>query len=161
MTEKTQSKEIIDITSTAVDKIYGLMESRDRGALAVRVVLRGRMPGGGFQSEFKFVAEDDFSETDTVQDAGKFKMIFDNECAVSIDGALVDFDEEKYPAGFHIQYPDQIADNPGAVKKDWTDPVSIAVQNTIDAEINPGVAAHAGWVDLLDVQEGTAYIEMG
>lgn len=161
MTQLSDQTAIIEISDSAVKKIYGLIESRGRGKLAVRVILRGRMPGGGFQSEFKFVDLDEKGENDIVQETKDFPFYFDQECAESIQGARVDFDESKYSSGFNIDYPQQIADNPGAVEKEWSNPVAVAVQKVIIEEINPGVAAHAGWVDLLDVQEDIAYVEMG
>jgi Fe-S cluster biogenesis protein NfuA len=35
------------------------------------------------------------------------------------------------------------------------------VQYLIDQQINPGVAAHAGFVELIDVREGTVYLRLG
>jgi Fe-S cluster biogenesis protein NfuA len=35
------------------------------------------------------------------------------------------------------------------------------IQYLLDHQINPGVAAHAGFVELLDVRDGVAYVRMG
>ena len=35
------------------------------------------------------------------------------------------------------------------------------VQEVIDTQINPAVAMHGGYITLLDVKEGVAYVEMG
>ena len=35
------------------------------------------------------------------------------------------------------------------------------VQQVLDEQINPGVASHGGWVELLDVQDNTVYLRMG
>lgn len=43
----------------------------------------------------------------------------------------------------------------------WTDPVALRVQDVLDTQVNPGVAAHGGYIDLLEVRDGTAYISMG
>lgn len=162
MVNSNEEREIMILTASAVDKIRELIDSRSRGELAVRVVLRGRLPGGGFQSEFKFVEPGDLAESDIVQDAGKFKLYYDPKAAESIIGARVDFDERRYSTGFHIEYPEQIADNPAAWRrKDWTNPIAKAVQQVIDEQINPGIAAHGGWAVLLDVQNDVAIIEMG
>lgn len=157
----TNLEEIISITEAAVEKIQELIESRGRGKLAVRVIVRGRLPGGGYQSEFKFVDPGDILEEDIVQETDSFDLLFDESCAESLGGAVVDFDEEKYSAGFNIQYSTKAFDEVGPMKKDWGDPVSQAVQKVIEDEINPGIAAHGGWVELLDVKDEIAYIEMG
>lgn len=161
MPRHVENGDIIEITQPAVDKIAELIASRERGPQAVRVLLRGRLPGGGFQSEFKFISLDDRDEDDFIQDTGPFPLYFDSATAESLRGARVDFDEMKYAAGFNIHYPDQIADYPEAIHKEWDDPVAQAVQTVIERQINPAVAGHGGWVQLLDVRDETAYIEMG
>jgi Fe/S biogenesis protein NfuA len=161
MAETTDKQDIIELTPAAVDKIAGLIASRKKGPLAVRVVLRGRLPGGGFQSEFKFVDPDDKAGDDLVQDAGPFTLLLDPDTADSIRGALVDFDEKRYTSGFHIVYPDQIGAYPEAVRREFDDPVAQAAQKAINEQVNPAVAGHGGWVALLEVKDETAYIEMG
>jgi Fe/S biogenesis protein NfuA len=39
--------------------------------------------------------------------------------------------------------------------------VAQAVQDVLTNNINPAVASHGGWVQLLDVKEKVAYIELG
>ncbi len=157
-----QTDDIINISPSAVEKIRELIESRNRGELAVRVIIRGHLPGGSYQSEFTFVTPDDLKPDDIVQDTGAFKMFYAPGVAESIRGALVDFDESKYSSGFHIEYPPQVAGYPAdRQRRDWTDPLAISVQKVIDNVINPGVAMHGGWVILHDVKENAAYVEMG
>ena len=49
-------------------------------------------------------------------------------------------------------------DNPNPV---WSDPLALQIQRIFDEQINPQIAAHGGYVQLLDVQGSRAYIEMG
>ena len=35
------------------------------------------------------------------------------------------------------------------------------IEQVLDEQINPGVASHGGWVELLDVQDNTVYLRMG
>ncbi|MGC2192855.1 MAG: NifU family protein [Candidatus Dormiibacterota bacterium] len=41
------------------------------------------------------------------------------------------------------------------------DPLAQAVQQMLDAEINPAVAGHGGYIGLLDIADGVAYVQMG
>ncbi|MGH7643798.1 MAG: NifU family protein [Candidatus Dormibacteria bacterium] len=41
------------------------------------------------------------------------------------------------------------------------DPLAQAVQRMLDAEINPAVAGHGGYIGLLDIADGVAYVQMG
>ncbi len=163
MSDKDKTEDIIEITPAAVDKIAELIAGRERGPLAVRVVLQGALPGGGFQSEFKFVDQDDFDpQAEIVQDAGAFRMYYAHSAAESLAGAKVDFDEAKYVSGFHIEYPEQLTGRrPDKAPDDWQDPLARMVQVAINDMVNPGLAGHGGWVALLEVKQHTAYIEMG
>jgi len=49
-------------------------------------------------------------------------------------------------------------DNPNPL---WLDELARDVQRLLDEEINPSVAMHGGHIDLLDVSDGVAYINMG
>lgn len=41
------------------------------------------------------------------------------------------------------------------------EPLARAVQEMLDAEINPAVAGHGGYIGLLDIADGVAYVQMG
>jgi Fe/S biogenesis protein NfuA len=158
MTEKQDA--VLEISQAAVDKIAEMIAMRGGEPQAVRVVVH--MSAGGGQSEFSFVPIEDQKENDRVLNAGPFKMFFDPMAAENLKGAKVDFDEERYSTGFHIEYINPLAGYLDSRRKDWgDDPIANKVQQIVDEQINPGVAGHGGWVVLLDVQGDTAYVEMG
>jgi Fe/S biogenesis protein NfuA len=43
----------------------------------------------------------------------------------------------------------------------WRDELAMLVQQVIDTQINPGVASHGGFVELLNVEDGIAYVQLG
>ena len=149
---------VVQITSTAVDKISELMAGQKAGPLAVRIKVIGDAKDGDLQSEFSFSKLEDIEENDTIQEAGPFSMIFDPESAEKIKGALVDFDDKKYMTGFHIEYHNQKLVEPTKI---WDDEVSQAIQKVLDEQINPSLSGHNGWVNLLEVKGDKAFIEMG
>jgi Fe/S biogenesis protein NfuA len=151
----------LELTQPAIDKIAELIASRADGPQAVRVVVHLGGPGGG-QSEFKFVEINDKKDDDAVLEMGPFVMYLDPQAATSMMGAKVDFDEQKYSTGFHIEYDNPMESYLKTRRKEWgDDPIANRVQQVVDNQINPGVAGHGGWVVLLDVNEDTAFIEMG
>ncbi len=151
----------MELTPSAIDKISELMASRGKGPMAVRVLVHLGGHGGG-QSEFKFVGMDEKLSDDTVLDMGPFPMYIDPQAAGSLKGARVDFDEQKYASGFHIEYDNPLESYLNSRRKDWGDnPIANKVQQLVDQQINPGVAGHGGWVVLLDVKDDKAFIEMG
>ena len=154
--------EILQLSQAAVAKINELILTRGKPGLAVRVAIRGKLPGGGYQTEFKFQERAAAGEADRVQSTGDFDLLFDPAVAEKVQGAKVDFDEQRYSAGFNIEYPPRSPFPPGVeAKRDWTDPLAQKVQQVIDEYINPGVAGHGGWVLLKDVKQQSVFVEMG
>lgn len=141
---------MVTITETARNKILGLMEAEEQKDLALRMAIKGRGPGG-FRYELQFVGKEEVGPADSVFDAGGLQVVVDSESAPNLQGATVDYVDGMYESGFKI-------DNPNSL---WTDPKAQAVQEVIDAQINPGVAAHGGHVSLLDVKDDIAYIALG
>jgi len=162
MSEALKTEDILEVSPAAVDKIAELIEGRGKDNLAVRVAIRGALPGGGYQTEFKFIDRDEADPTDVVQKAGRFELLFEADVAELIQGSKVDFDESRYSAGFNIEYPTKNMYPPEAEPgKQWDDPAAQKVQNVIDGHINPGIAGHGGWVILKEVKEKQAIVEMG
>jgi Fe/S biogenesis protein NfuA len=141
---------MLTLTDTAKRRISDLLAAQERRGLALRVAITGRGPGG-FQYQLGFVREEERGADDAVVDAGSFKVFIDPESAPKLQGATIDFVEGLFESGFKI-------DNPNSV---WTDPKAIAIQRLLDTRINPAVAAHGGYVTLLDVRDDTAYIALG
>ncbi len=42
-----------------------------------------------------------------------------------------------------------------------TDDIKAKVQKILDEMINPAVAGHGGWVDLLDIKDNLVYLRLG
>ncbi len=138
------------ITDLAREKVIEIIDAKGYSDLALRVGIQGRGPGG-FQYQLQFVREDTATADDEVIDAGRFKVFIDSRSAPDLEGATLDFVEEVNERGFKI-------DNPNPL---WRDPLAMSVQQVLDTRINPAVAAHGGYVSLLDVKDQIAYIQLG
>jgi Fe/S biogenesis protein NfuA len=141
---------MITITDAARTKVLALLESEERKGLALRFAIDGRGPGG-FRYRLGFVTPEERRPDDTVVDAGGFEVFVDGQSAPNLNGASLDYVETLQESGFKI-------DNPNS---GWSDPKAAAVQHVLDTEINPAVAAHGGYVALLDLKDDVAYIAMG
>ena len=80
-----------------------------------------------------------------------FSVLVDASSAADLDGALIDLDPSALGGALRI-------DNP---QEGWRDPVAARVQEVLDRQINPSVAAHGGYVELLEVRDGAAYVQLG
>jgi Fe/S biogenesis protein NfuA len=142
---------MLTITDAAQQKITSIMEAQGRQGDGLRLSIVGRS-SSGFRYSMGLVEEGQEDAEDVVVDSGPFKVYIDPQSASQLDGASIDYvDHGIHGSGFKI-------DNPNPV---WTDPLALRVQELIDQRINPGVGAHGGHVELLDIQEGIVYVRLG
>lgn len=141
---------MITLTDAARLKIRELMDGQGKPGLALRFGIRGRGPGG-FAYRLAFAEPSERAVDDVAFDAAGVEVLVDPASLPSVDGATIDFVETRGESGFKI-------DNPNPL---WSDPIAAAVQRVLDDEINPAVGSHGGSVTLIDVQSGTAYIQLG
>jgi Fe/S biogenesis protein NfuA len=142
---------MLTVTDTAKQQIVSIMESQGRQGDGLRVGIVGRS-SGGFRYTMNLVEEGQESPEDVVVDSGAFKVFIDPQSAPHLEGVTVDYiDNGIQGSGFKI-------DNPNPV---WTDPLALRVQELIDERINPGVGAHGGHVELLDVKDNTVFVRLG
>lgn len=141
---------MIVVTEGARAQIEALLGQQGREGLALRAAIVGRGPGG-FLYRLGFVGPEERRPDDVVQRVGSFDVLTDPESAADLEGATIDFVEGPQGSGFNIENPNPL----------WRDPVAAEVQRVLDQDINPAVGQHGGWVTLLEVKDGTAYIQLG
>jgi Fe/S biogenesis protein NfuA len=140
----------LHFTDAARERVRGFMATRGRDDAALRVAI-ARRSSQGFQYVMGLVEQSDHDEDDVLFDGGGFSVLVDRRSLEDLRGATIDFVETVGGGGLQI-------DNPNPV---WRDVLSRAVQDVLDAQINPAVASHGGWVDLLEVKDQIAYVQLG
>ncbi len=141
---------MLTITELAQKQVAEAIRSEDRDDLALRIAITSRS-GGGYRYQMDLVGVDETRPDDEVLELGSFKVYVDSESAGDLKGATVDFETRLSESGFKF-------DNPNSP---WGDSVAADVQRVLDDQINPQIAAHGGFVTLLDVKDQTAYVTMG
>ena len=149
--DKPDAGQIVIVTDAAREKIREIMEMQNiSGRGAIRVGIAGRGPAG-FNYSMSLEEDAQPAEGEAVQDEGEFKILLEGASLDKLRGATVDFVGQLVGGGFKI-------DNPNSV---WDDPLAAEIQALIDSQINPGVASHGGFVELLDVKDSRVYVRMG
>jgi Fe/S biogenesis protein NfuA len=157
----------LTFTTDARDKILELIQAK---GLAGRGALRIAVKGMGMSGpEYGMALVDSSSRTDedVELNGGGISVLVDAESARYVRGARVDYYDNLLQKGFQIDPPppEPILPMAGAVgpggKREWEDPLAQRIQQVIDTMVNPGVAGHGGFVELLDVRDRTAYVRMG
>jgi len=145
------SGQIVIVTDAAREKIREIMEMQNiTGRGAIRVGINGRGPAG-FNYGMSLEEDAQPAEGEAVQDEGEFKILIEGGSVEKLRGASIDFVGQLVGGGFKIENPNSV----------WDDPLASEIQALIDSQINPGVASHGGFVELLDVKEDRVFVRMG
>jgi Fe/S biogenesis protein NfuA len=140
----------IMVTPAASAKIDAVRSKSGHPDACLRVVIAGRR-GGQFVYELDLVAREDAPPTDLVVETADLRLLIEPGSAANLDGAVIDLDPSKLGGALRIDNPNE----------GWRDPLSSRIQEVLDRQINPSVAAHGGFVDLLEVRGGAAYVQLG
>jgi Fe/S biogenesis protein NfuA len=140
----------LTITPIAKEQILAAIAEEERQGLGLRVAITGRGPAG-FRYSLDLVAPGENLPDDLVVEEGDFKIFVDKKSAPKLEGSTIDFVIRLQESGFKF-------DNPNSM---WGDERAQKVQQVIDQRINPSIAAHGGYVTLLDVRDEIAYISFG
>jgi len=143
---------MLSFTDQAKAKVVAAIEAEGKPGLGLRVAIDGRTPAG-VQYGLALIGPEEVKPDDQVVDVGSFKVYLDPEIAKRVDAAKVDYVETLMEAGFKVEGADEAVG--------WESPVAQKIQALIDSQINPGVATHGGWVELLGVQGDTAFLRLG
>jgi len=144
---------MLTLTDTAKKKFVEIIATENRKGQGLRVTVQN---GGTAAAEFalNFVIPEEVADDDKVVDLGELKVYVDSASVKFLEGATIDFIETLNESGFKVDAP-----NSGTAKP--TGPEAEALQKTLDEKINPSIASHGGFIDLVAVEDGTAYLRFG
>jgi Fe/S biogenesis protein NfuA len=108
------------------------------------------------------VERDDRQRTEIAINVDEIRVFLNLDTSNLLAGAVIDWVEENGSSGFRVQDPNArptAAPEKSALR--LSGPMAERVQQVIDEVINPGIAAHGGFVELVDVSDDTLYLRMG
>ena len=140
---------MITITESAKRQLRAIMLKRGDGKM-VHLAITGRGPDG-FEYRFKLLEEEQAHPDDYRIEEDGFTIFLDYDSLNHLEGATLDYYGLGSRGSFRVDNPQQV----------WEDPMAQAVHDLIVERINPGIAAHGGFVTLQDVRGSDIYIEFG
>lgn len=156
----TDDEAVLTVTETAIAKILELRESEDDPAdLALRIAVTGiRGPEYTYDLTFEAVAE--ASETDIVYHQGELPVMVPADSMDSLQGATLDLPGTDGQGGLVLRNPNR-PDPLAGIDLDLTGSTAEKVQQLLEQQINPGLAAHGGFAELKGVDDDKVYVLMG
>ena len=144
---------MVTVSEAAKNRFLEVIAAEGREGHGLRVIVHN---GGSARPDFalNFVEPGSEEENDQVIDVGGFNVYVDDASAKFLEGASIDFIDNLQESGFKVDAP-----NAGPPKP--SGPVAERVMQVLETKINPAVASHGGHIDLVAVEDDTAYLRFG
>ncbi len=140
----------IMLTEAAAAKVQDIIEQESYDDITgLRISINGQT---ATTFEYGLGLEVETRSDDLVIESRGVKVLVDPSSFEKLAGATLDYVEDLNASGFRVDNPNQPT---------WEDPRAQEIQQVIDNQINPSVASHGGYIQLLDVQGETIYVHMG
>jgi Fe/S biogenesis protein NfuA len=161
MVHMTELNALLTITDPARERILEVRAGEpEPETLALWLEVSG-VQGAAFTYDMYFRRLDEAGEQDLVQHGDDLSIVVPEEHADNIRGSTLDLSG----GGLLLQNPNspQLAPamSGAAADLDLSDPVVAKVVEVLDTQINPQIAAHGGYAELVAVEAPVAYLRMG
>ena len=157
MTELTALLTITDAARARILEVRGGEPEPETLALWLEV---SGVQGNAFTYDMYFRRTDEAGEQDIVQHGDDLSIVVPEEHADNIRGSTLDLSG----GGLLLQNPNSPQLRPamaGAPELDLSDPIVAKVVEVLDTQINPQIAAHGGYAELVAIEASVAYLRMG
>ena len=152
MTTNVDAGELgIRFSEVAREKLMEVLTGYPEEVAGLRLKINGRT-SDGFEHVLTIVEKGYEPEGDAQIEYPDFRLYVEGGRLDDLKGTSIHY-EFKGPNVSGLEF-----DNPNPV---WRDPIAQEIQRIFDEQVNPQIAAHGGYVQLLEVQGSKAYIEMG
>lgn len=148
---------LIAIAPEAVEAILRIRSDEpDAEALALRVAVTG-VKGLQFTYELTFIPIEDAAEEDVLQRFGDLPVVVRADSVDRLEGATIQIKD----GGLAIDNPNSPSPAIPKGNGDLSGPLADRVQTILDNSINPAIAAHGGFAELVAVEDDTVYLRLG
>ena len=160
-TEEHADTVALDVTEEAIEKVLEVRDAEDDPeTLGLRVRIVG-VSGPEFAYDLAFESLTDAEEGELVYEVGKgLHVMVPGDSIINLTGATLDLPSNPMQGGLVIRNPNR--PNPLEGQDiDLTGTPGEKLQQLLDRHINPSLAAHGGYAELVKMEETVAHILMG
>lgn len=154
---------VLRITEAAREMVLGIRDNEDNAdSLALFLEVSGAA-NGSYTYDMWFQQKSDAGPADAVVDDGGLTVIVAASSVDRMRGATLDVGENSGQTGLVMlnpnapEVPRPAFDLP---ESDLSDPIAQRILEILEQEVNPQIAMHGGWADLVAFDSGTAYVRM-
>lgn len=143
---------MLTITPKAQEKIRFYLQGKDAHAWGVRI----EFVGGQFDFSLDEIAS--IGDAYVVETIDGINILLARGHQHRFEGATVDFVESSTASGFHVEFAER--EVPDAIL-DLTDPITRKINDLLESDINPAIAAHGGVAKLVGYKDGYVFLQLG
>jgi Fe/S biogenesis protein NfuA len=152
---------VVEITEPALEQIRALRDQESIADLHLGLRIAG-VGANGFIYETAFLRPEDIAAEDHLEHHGDLPVVVSADSVDNLRGSVLDLAGDPASPGLVLR-------NPNPATPPITDgeieltggSISERVQQLIELYINPSIAAHGGYVTLVDVDGDRALVELG
>ncbi|HEY7439179.1 MAG TPA: NifU family protein [Acidimicrobiia bacterium] len=155
----SEAAPLLSITDAAREKILEVRASEpEPETLALWLEVNG-VQGNAFTYDMYFRRKDEAGDLDIVQHGDDLSVVVPEEHVDKVRGSVLDIGGG---GGMVLQNPNTPQSmRPANPDLDLDDPIVARVAEVLDTQINPQIAAHGGFAELVAVDAPIAYLRMG
>ena len=155
---------VVRITDLAREKVLRVRaEQPNPERLALRIEVTG-ISGGEYESTVSFSLLEDAGHDDVVQHHDGLAIVIPAESVEKLRGATIELEGTLILGSLIIINPNSPSPAVAAAGRpppDLSGDVAQRVLQILAEQINPSIAAHGGYAELVAVEESTAYLRLG
>lgn len=148
---------MLTFTEKARAMVQTYIDASDGDLTALRITLEGS-PG---KPEFALtlVEASEAKEDESRVAVDGLTVLVDPAQTSTLEGATIDFVEHVNESGFEVRLDAGSEDSKPRVGSP-TGPMADRIKKVLDEQINPAIASHGGFIDLVEVDGTEVYLEM-
>jgi Fe/S biogenesis protein NfuA len=155
--------EILRVTEKAQEMVLEIRAGEDNaGSLALWLEVNGTA-NGSYTYDMWFQPAADASSADAVEEFDDLKVVVAASSVDKMRGATLDVGQAA-DQGLVMLNPNAPAPQSRTAanypEPDLSTPVALKILEILEQEVNPQIAMHGGWADLVAFDDGTAYVRM-
>lgn len=145
----------IDITTSAQDYLRELLDKQGVEGIGVRLFVT--QPGTPYaETCLAYCKPGESKETDLIIKLETFDVWIEAASEEYLEEGIVDYSMDRMGGQLTIKAP-----NAKTPKIGEDSPLDVKVNYFLTTEVNPGLAAHGGQVQLVEINEGMAVLQFG
>ena len=158
---KAEPEPVVTVTEAALAKILELRSAEDDPeTLGLRIEVTG-VRGADFTYDLAFEPLDEAEADDVIHHSGDLAVVVPGDSVADLQGATLDLPRHGDQGGLVLRNPNRPQTPQLGEDIELTGTPEEKVRQLLDQQVNPAIAMHGGFTELVNVEDDKAFIMMG